>query len=90
MPETYPKDGQSAFKIRIASSHTPASAGLPGPGEMMIWEGCSVFYFCNGEFVVLNHPDVRPDHAHQLVQIVGKTVELSIRSTMVIPPPLFG
>ena len=41
MAETHAKDGIFPEKRSISDTETPASFGVPGPGEITIWCGCS-------------------------------------------------
>ena len=56
------------------SFETPASSGMPGPGEMQRWVGSELARLLNRDLVVAVHAHVRARSRESLHQVVGEGV----------------
>ena len=73
-PRHTPSTGILPAKARIMSIDTPASYGVPGPGEMHRCEGCERLRGGDVDRVVAKHAHLRAEHEERLHQVVGEGV----------------
>ena len=75
VPEAYAQHGHAASaKLRIASTETPASAGVQGPGETTTRPGCAIHQIGGGRRVVAHHVHLGPQLTQVLHEVVGEGV----------------
>ena len=62
------------WKCSITGRETPASAGVPGPGETTTWVGCERLGLLGGDAVVAGHVHLRAGGCDVVHQVVGERV----------------
>ena len=73
-PRHTPNTGTVPANARIMSMETPASYGVPGPGEMHRCVGPQRLRLLHRDLVVAAHVDFRAENQERLHQVVGEGI----------------